>query len=102
MTDAASFRWSGITVDCTSPRVLADFWAALLGREVSVPLPGWLRLGTLGESVPVINFQPVSEPKQGKTRIHFDVVVDDIDRAVDHVVGLGGRPLGQRRSTRYG
>lgn len=94
--DSVTLRWSGITVDCISPRVLADFWAALLGRETSVPLPGWLRLGTLGEAVPVINFQPVPEPKRGKTRIHFDVVVDDIDLAVDRVTQLGGRSLDQR------
>jgi hypothetical protein len=89
-------RWSGITVDCIAPRVVAEFWAALLGGGLSVPLPGWLRLGTLGDAVPVINFQPVPEPKRGKTRIHFDVVVDDIDRAAADVVQLGGRSLNQR------
>jgi hypothetical protein len=94
--DAVAFRWSGLTVDCTAPRVVAEFWAALLGGELSVPLPGWLRLGTLGEAVPVINFQPVPEPKRGKTRIHLDVVVDDIEPAVQNVTRLGGRSLDKR------
>lgn len=90
------FRWSGITVDCTQPRLVAQFWAALLDRELSVPLPGWLRLGTLSETEPVINFQPVPEPKRDKTRIHFDIVVDDIEQAVETVTQLGGRSLHQR------
>ncbi len=91
-----TFRLSGITVDCADPQRLADFWGALLGREQRVPLPGWLRLGDLGEPQPVLNFQPVPEPKRGKTRIHVDVVVDDIDAAVDMVTRLGGRPTGER------
>jgi len=42
-----TFRLSGITVDCADPERLADFWGALLGREPSVPLPGWRRLGAI-------------------------------------------------------
>lgn len=91
-----TYRLTGITVDCAQPQVLADFWAALLGGEQSVPLPGWRRLGRRGEGQPVLNFQPVPEPKRGKTRIHLDVVVDDIDSAVDSVTRLGGGPTGER------
>ena len=96
LMDAVAYRWSGVTVDCASPRLVAEFWAALLGRELSVPLPGWLRLGTRGEAVPVINFQPVPEPKRGKTRIHLDIAVDDIDRGMAQVAQLGGRSLDKR------
>lgn len=91
-----SFRLSGITVDCIEPQLVGQFWAALLGQELSVPLPGWLRLGSLGEPVPVINFQPVPEPKGGKTRLHLDIVVNDIEQAVETVTQLGGRWLAQR------
>lgn len=86
-------RLSGITVDCSDPNVLAAFWSALLDREVSVPLPGWLRLGTRGGTEPVINFQPVPEPKQGKTRVHLDLVVDDIELGAANVARLGGRSV---------
>jgi predicted enzyme related to lactoylglutathione lyase len=89
-------RLSGITVDCADPRRLADFWAALLGGGISVPLPGWLRLGGQSEAQPVINFQPVPEPKRGKARIHLDLAVGDIDAAVDTVTRLGGRSLDER------
>jgi predicted enzyme related to lactoylglutathione lyase len=92
----APSRLSGITVDCADPAVLAAFWSALLGRDVTVPLPGWLRLGTRGGAEPVLNFQPVPEPKQGKTRIHLDLVVDDIEAGAAEVRRLGGRSLDQR------
>jgi predicted enzyme related to lactoylglutathione lyase len=92
----ASYRWAGLTVDCADPRRLGDFWSALLGGDLSEPLPGWVRLHPPDHTVPVVNFQPVPEPKQGKTRIHLDVAVDDVERAIATVVELGGRSLDQR------
>ena len=38
----------------------------------------------------------MSEPKDGKVRIHLDVTVEDIDEAVEGVVALGGRSTGER------
>jgi predicted enzyme related to lactoylglutathione lyase len=43
-----------------------------------------------------MTFQPVKEPKLGKVRVHVDVLVDDLDAAVDRVVGLGGADTGAR------
>jgi Glyoxalase-like domain len=79
----AVFRWSAVTIDCTDPVALAQFWGAILNRTMSVPLPGWCRLDSHDDSQPEITFQPVPEPKQGKARLHLDVAVDDIDTAVD-------------------
>jgi Glyoxalase-like domain len=93
---ATNFRLSGITIDCAEPRLVAQFWAALLDQELSVPLPGWLRLGALAEATPVINFQPVPEPKRGKARIHLDIVVDQIEHAIERVTSLGGRSTHER------
>ncbi len=36
------------------------------------------------------------EPKCGKTRIHLDLEVDDVEQAREQIVGLGGRSLDQR------
>jgi predicted enzyme related to lactoylglutathione lyase len=91
-----SIRLAEITIDCAQPQLVADFWAALLGGALSRPLPGWLRLGTVGDPVPALNFQPVPEPKAGKARIHLDLLVDDMDAALERVASLGGRWLGQR------
>lgn len=60
-------QWSGVTVDCADPRRLGDFWSVLLSRAPSESLPGWVRLGTHDDALPVICFQPVPEHKRGKT-----------------------------------
>jgi predicted enzyme related to lactoylglutathione lyase len=93
---ALSIRLAEITIDCAQPQVVGDFWAALLGGTLSSPLPGWLRLGTVGDPMPALNFQPVPEPKIGKARIHLDLLVDDIEAAVERVTSLGGRSSGER------
>jgi predicted enzyme related to lactoylglutathione lyase len=67
-----SFRLHEITIDCLDVRRVARFWAALLGGE---PLP---------------------EPKQGKARVHLDLLTDDLDAAIARVSALGGRETGQR------
>lgn len=89
-------HWSGLTVDCVDPVRLAGFWGTLLNREAEPGLPGWMLLVSEHEHQPRINFQPVTEPKRGKVRIDMDVTVDDIDEAIQTVVGLGGRETGER------
>jgi predicted enzyme related to lactoylglutathione lyase len=90
-------RWSAVTVDCVHPARVAEFWAALLGLEPTEALPGWARLRhPAAPSAPLLTFQPVPEPKQGKVRLHLDVAVDDIDEGIATVRRLGGRSLGQR------
>lgn len=88
-------RLSGITVDCRDPAALAAFWSALLGGTVVESLPGWRRVIVPGGG-PVLTFQPVPEPKAGKTRIHLDVAVADVTVAVQEIAGLGGRWSGER------
>jgi predicted enzyme related to lactoylglutathione lyase len=91
-----SVHWSGVTIDCIDPRRLGDFWSVLLSRERTEALPGWVRLGTHDDALPVICFQPVPEPKQGKTRIHLDIAVDNIEQAAGTVIRLGGRSMEER------
>ena len=43
----------------------------------------------------MITFQPVTERKVGKTRIHLDLWVDELDAAIRHVQELGGRTTGE-------
>jgi predicted enzyme related to lactoylglutathione lyase len=53
-------------------------------------------LGERGDPQPRLVFQPVSEPKRGKVRIHLDVTVDDTDKTIDLVTSLGGHFTGER------
>ena len=85
-----------ITIDCQSVERVAGFWAALLESESREPLPGWRRLGPFVANGPLINFQPVPEPKVGKTRIHLDFLTDDLVGAAQRVEQLGGSDLGTR------
>lgn len=89
-------RWSGVTVDSVDPPRLARFWSALLGREEGPSEPGWVYLGARGDVLPRLVFQPVPERKQGKTRIHLDVCVDDISAGIAEVISLGGTFTGER------
>jgi glyoxalase superfamily protein len=79
---------SGITVDCVDPHRVADFWAALLDLADEEPLPGWRQLAAT-RRCPRLNFQPVTEPSAGKTRLHLDVTVDDVDAVEPQVLALG-------------
>lgn len=96
VSDAA---WWAITIDCNEPRTVAHFWSALLECSVTEPgpdRPGWLRLQPPTSGAPLINFQPVDDLKQGKVRIHLDILVGEIEAAVQRVVALGGTDTGEQ------
>lgn len=88
-------RLAGVTIDCHDPQKLADFWSAVLGGRVTESLPGWCRV-TVADGGPVLTFQPVPEPKVGKTRLHLDIAVADAGEAVVQIGALGGRWTGER------
>lgn len=86
-----------VTIDCQDVRRVGEFWSAVFDAPLrDEPLPGWLRLGPLTDGGPLINFQPVPEAKVGKTRIHLDVLTDDVDAAIARMVELGGTNTGDR------
>lgn len=89
-------RLHEITIDCVDVPRVARFWSELLGEKAYEPMPGWRRLGRSSESRPMLNFQPVPEPKQGKARVHMDFQADDLDAAIARVVELGGATTGER------
>lgn len=92
-------RLVGITIDCADPARLAVFWSALLNVPVTHEHgenPGWATVGSHRGNQPRLTFQRVPEPKIGKTRIHLDIQVDDIDRGRHHVEDLGGQWSGVR------
>lgn len=91
-----SVRLHEITIDCRDVPRVAGFWRDLLGGDLHEPLPGWLRLGASTDGRPMLNFQPVPEPKQGKSRVHLDLLSDDLNAAIDRVLSLGGRETGER------
>jgi predicted enzyme related to lactoylglutathione lyase len=95
--------WSAVTLDCVDPRKVAEFWSGLLDVPArAIDLAGWFRIGPTVAGGPVLTFQPVPEEKLGKTRIHLDIWVDDLDEAVRLVEGLGGSATGERHGYEEG
>ena len=82
-----------IVVDCSNPIALARFWQALIGGEVIEEADDWVVLDGDEEGF-YIAFQQVGDRKSGKNRLHIDVDVDDLERAVDEAEQLGARKIG--------
>ena len=79
------------TIDCDDPDRLATFWAEVLGTEVGLVMDDGRYVFLKGtDSLPVLCFQRVPEPKVVKNRIHLDVSVEDLAVATDRIVALGG------------
>jgi predicted enzyme related to lactoylglutathione lyase len=79
------------TIDCVDPASLATFWAEILSTEVDTEMDGGRYVFLKGgEGTPVVCFQRVPEAKSGKSRMHLDVSVTDLDAATARVLELGG------------
>jgi predicted enzyme related to lactoylglutathione lyase len=86
--------WAEVTIDCCDTARAAHFWSELLGLPARTQsIEGWFQLGPGSAGGPVINLQPVAEPKVGKARVHLDFWVDDLAAAVALVESLGGRRI---------
>ena len=97
--------WAGVTIDCRDPRPVAEFWSALLdvpARPAGRDREGWFRLGPAVRGGPVLNFQPVPEEKAGKTRVHLDLWVDDLQGSIELVERLGGSRVGEVQALERG
>jgi predicted enzyme related to lactoylglutathione lyase len=90
-----STRLVNLVIDAARPRVLAGFWAALLGWRVAVELPDEVDVRapeTDGWDLDLV-FVPVPEPRRGKNRIHLDLASATPERQaelVGHALELGG------------
>jgi predicted enzyme related to lactoylglutathione lyase len=83
-----------IVLDTQDPQPLIDFYCKLQGIEVLLTLREgqWTALTANREGLMLV-LQQVPEPKVGKNRAHFDIVVDELDPATAEVERLGGRWL---------
>jgi predicted enzyme related to lactoylglutathione lyase len=88
--------WAEVTFECLDVERAVRFWSELLGLAVADPgLPGWARTTPAVPGGPVLNFQPVTEPKLNKTRVHLDLWTDDLRQAAAWVRAHGGRFTGE-------
>lgn len=94
MTDLDSERPVGrigeIVIDVHDLSLCGQFWSKILGVQVKSEDERYLVLDAQTEG-PGIILQKVTEKKRGKNRVHIDLRVRDIDRALSQVKSLGGR-----------
>ena len=83
-------RIGEMIIDCADPEAAAAFWCAALGYRVTdrdetgVAIAGHA-------TAPTILLIKATEPKRGKTRVHFDLCPTDRDQAaeVERLLALG-------------
>lgn len=80
-------RIAVVAFDCREPRVLAHFWAALLGGTVELDPSGDATVHLPG--APALDFFRVPEPKSVKNRLHLDLRGASYDEAVGTALALG-------------
>jgi len=103
---AMSARLCAVTIDCPDPVQLASFYQQFLGGTLYssnndfVVLSSDCDVRLDFQRVP--NHQPPPWPSRAAPRrLHLDFIVDDLDRAEFHLLGLGAaladfQPGGQR------
>ncbi len=98
MSGVGSFLYA--TIDCADPVAVAAFWSRVLDTEVELTMDDGRYVFLKGsDTLPVLCFQRVPEPKRDKNRIHLDLSVDDLEAATARVVELGGSwPDGTERT----
>lgn len=83
-----------IVIDAVQPRVVAEFWCAVLGWKVLDNEDGVLCLGPEDGSWPGIDVCPVPDGKsKEKNRLHIDLRADGVDTQseLDRLLALGAR-----------
>lgn len=86
-------KLTGITIDCENVQRMVSFWAAALDGYVSNESHTMLK----SESGPPIYFQQVQEKKNGKLRVHIDIVTTDAKGDIFRLQRMGAKMLREGR-----
>jgi predicted enzyme related to lactoylglutathione lyase len=76
-------------IDCQDAERLASFWSQLLGQPVAARIGPYVWLERRDQVS--LGFQTISDPKQGKNRLHLDLGSADPVAQRHRVEALGGR-----------
>jgi len=94
-----SVKWLRVTLDCADAERLASFYSQLLGWEITDRDDrGWVQLedpaGGVGLNIQAADaYTPPTWPERPGTQakmMHFEVLVDDLEAAVELAVRSGG------------
>ncbi len=82
-----------VVLDCSEPQRLEGFWQAALGYKSLLSAEDLVVLVPPDGIHPPLILQRVSEAKNGKNRMHVDIVRDDVEAEVSRLEALGARRL---------
>ena len=86
-------RITAIAIDCADPELLAGFWTAVLGWQVTDRDDDIVSIGA--PAAPFgIDFVVVPEPKRNKNRLHLDLNATDREQDAElrRLLDLGASP----------
>jgi catechol 2,3-dioxygenase-like lactoylglutathione lyase family enzyme len=92
--------WTTLTIDCSDAEALGAFYSRLLGWEIAArDGASWLQLSNPNGGVSLNiqaedSFEPPIWPEQPGRQakmMHLEVLVNDLDAAVQLVLRIGGR-----------
>ncbi len=80
-----------VVIDSQRADEIAAFWSALLERPVTDGATQFYAMIPASEdrTFPALMFLAVPEPRQGKNRMHLDLVSTDLQAEVERAVALG-------------
>ena len=96
--DSQNLRIQCLTIDCKNPRALAEFWAKVLGWEVTHENVNESYLertvnGEISPDYPDILFLRTNDEKVIKNRLHLDLRPNNQEKEVNRVLSLGAKKI---------
>ena len=82
-----------VVLDCVAPQRLEPFWRAALGYRSLFSGEDIVVLVPDGDAGAPLLLQRVPEAKEGKNRMHVDIIKDDVEAEVARLETLGARRL---------
>ena len=84
-----------VIINATDSERSAKFWSTVTGREPGDVSPPYTDLPSTGDEGEVtISIQQV--PDKESLGIHVDIVVDNIDEAIQQIIDLGGKLMEEK------
>jgi hypothetical protein len=86
-----------VVIDSRRADEIAAFWSALLARPVNHGANQFFALipASKDRTFPALMFLGVPEPRQGKNRLHLDLVATDLAAEVERAVALGATKIAE-------